>query len=427
MATTGKNLHGLLEGLERDEDGHLRMKQSESTTDSGITLLDVLIDTALTNPDDPLYPYKFNITKGIIENYIEYSKTKKEDKIKSIFEYYLNPDNITPDDVKLVNLLAKGVKQIDSENGNFLAQSFQKNPNILNNFLFNNVEEKGQSTTEEKGPSTTEEKGPSTTEEKGQSTKLVPFIKGGYKVQTGGRVGMFESLKSVFGLDDYWNEKIDYSYAYRTMYDTIKSLDAKITMLEEKLKQNNITHNFTDRQIRIIVNCSSRGQMVSTSSEKEKAVNRAYNFIIEREQNKPIGTDDELSTECYRFKREKITDTEYNINYDFFPYIDLEKVTGLTYAIAVMYNVLGGTLFNVSVTALWSPMFALSLAELAVKPALLAVDLTASTIAAIFQKCRDAKIVPTDTAPAGGSKKTRHRKKNTKKNKKRKQRNTNRK
>ena len=424
MATTGKNLHGLLEGLEKGKDGHLRMKQTESTTGTGITKLDVVFDAAVTNPDDPLYPDKFNITKGIIENYIEYSKTKKEDKIKSIFEYYSNPDNITKEDANVFTILVQGLQQIDRDNSNFLAQSFQKNPNIFNILLSNNVDEKGPSTTAKKGP----------------STNLVPW-RGGYKVQSGGRVGMFESLKSVFGLDDYWNEKIDYSYAYRTMYDTIKSLDAKITMLEEKLKQNNITHNFTNRQIRIIVNCSSTGQMVSTPSEKENAVNLAYNFIIEREQNKPIGTDDELSTECYRFKIKKITDTEDNINDVFFPYIDTEEISKYFYAIAVMYNVLGGTIFNVSVAALWSPLFALSLAELAVKPALLAVDLTASTIAAIFQKCRDAKIVPTDAtptiengsaaltdaAPAGGSKKTRHRKKNTKKNKKRKQRNTNRK
>jgi hypothetical protein len=454
MATTGGDLGGLLNvpGLGRDENGNLRMTDNKLSTDSGInsgtesdiTVLDVFNYACSAKPGDTDYDIKIEIANQIFKDYQNHIESKK-DELLTIIKYLSNIEeqDITIEDQKKFKSIILGLQKMDEQNGNYMLKLFEKHPNLVNKFaqavkiaqttMSNNAKpttsDNAKPTTSNNAKPTMSNNAKSTTSNNAKTTTsnnaktLQKLWKGGnYLSQKGGRVGPFESLKSILSLDTYWelpwNRSSLSHFIYTNGRDTFK----------------NIVDAIADASV------------------------PSYNDMdINMERNEPLylrwGKFDEVGDNIPRsiiVGLYKLCKYAFHLTY-FFTWMPLDGILKL---------IQGTTIITFGI-ACFSPMLAVEIVELAVKPALLAIDLPASAIASLFRNAgavavadayaeyvgppvaqinndddsttlyTTAEIVvpegPVVATPAGGSKKTRHRKKNTKKNKKRKPRNTNRK
>lgn len=405
MATTGKNLHGLLEGLERDEDGHLRMKQSESTTDSGTgtTLLDVYSYACSAKPGDTDYDIKIEIANQIDEDYQKYNNSKK-DKLLTIIKYLSNikEQDITIEDQKLFKSIILGLQEMDKQNGNYMLTLFEKHPNLVDKFA--QAVKSAQTTMSDNAKPTTSDNAKPTTSDNAKNTRKL-WRGGNYLSQKGGRVGPFESLKSILSLDDYWKIPFTHSSLSKIVY---KDGFGTFGNIVDKIFSASVP-SFDKMKHFISVN-------------ESWYLDEHYDIDMIR---------DIIRLLYYTCK-------SVFLGTYFFTWMPLEGI----------FKLIQGTTSVAIFIPCYAPFLALELVEVySIKPALLAIDLPASAIASLFRNAGsvavaeyvvstgepidnngDGKLtVAENNGSTGGSKKTRHRKKNTKKNKKRKQRNTNRK
>ncbi len=405
---------GLLETLER-KDGRLRMKPTESTSMKPTetpTMLDAFSYGCSAKAGDPDYDTKIEIAKQINIDYQKHIELNK-DKLLQIIQNMsnINETDISEKDLNMFKLLSKGLKKMDEENGNYMTDLITKNSGLFEKFV--QSIRNAQKTTNDKSVQ-------KTTNDKSVQKKSFKPWRGGK--QNGGKVGIFDNLKSVLSLDDYWRKPWGYSTVYNFFAENGRDVKNIITAIA-----NMSYPSYDEMEIKI------------TSNE--------HAYLDEHNDMDMI--------------RDIIRGLYFSCKYIFLGtyYFTWEP------ARAAFIIMQGTTIATIGISCVTS-LLALGYFEiLALKPTLLTVDLIASTIASLFRTAGSVAVadahaeyvVPTGepignnddgrsddelavaenieyphpangySLPAGGSKKTRHRKKNTKKNKKRKPRNTNRK
>lgn len=421
MATTEENLGGLLKGLGlvRDEHENLRRKQSESSTDSGTgtnsgtgtTLLDVYSYACSAKPGDTDYDIKIEIANQIDEDYQKYNNSKK-DKLLTIIKYLSNikEQDITIEDQKLFKSIILGLQEMDKQNGNYMLTLFEKHPNLVDKFAQavksaqTTMSDNAKPTTSDNAKPTTSDNSQITTSDNAKNTRK-RWRGGNYLSQKGGRVGPFESLKSLLSLDDYWKIPFTHSSLSKIVY---KDGFGTFGNIVDKIFSASVP-SFDKMKHFISVN-------------ESWYLDEHYDIDMIR---------DIIRLLYYTCK-------SVFLGTYFFTWMPLEGI----------FKLIQGTTSVAIFIPCYAPFIALELVEVySIKPALLAIDLPASAIASLFRNAGsvavaeyivstgepidnngDGKLtVAENNGSTGGSKKTRHRKKNTKKNKKRKQRNTNRK
>lgn len=202
---------GLLKGLARGPDG--RLFKPEPTTGEELTVFDVYRNLLLTKPDDPLYKDKMTVVEAINNGFIEYTKANEKELLPIINDFAnLKPEDVSPEDQHLFTEICKSMKEIDDTHfDSYMTKLFEKEPDIVSKILAN---VKTGKETPHKQPLYKSK----------QNSKRISNIKplwkyGGNYKQNGGRVGIFDSLKSVLGLDGYWGEKWSSSSIYTFFYE----------------------------------------------------------------------------------------------------------------------------------------------------------------------------------------------------------------
>jgi len=424
MTDTNEPLGGFLKDLDiaRGPDG--RLFKPEPTTGEELTVFDVYRNLLLTKPDDPLYKDKMTVVEAINNGFIEYTKANEKELLPIINDFAnLKPEDVSPEDQHLFTEICKSMKEIDDTHfDSYMTKLFKKEPDIVSKILAN---VKTGKETPHKQPFARPSAQPS----------RLPIGKphwkyGGDYKQNGGRVGIFESLKSFFGLDGYWRKTWGSSSIYTYFY-------------ERRGMFPDLYENFKLPEFHVV-------------AERIKSFEKSNGIHISHLE----GTIEMVVWLLFLIPKSV--------------FLGVYKLGDIAMDIPILSNAIwlawAAPITAVNI-ALVSPVIAMATVEVyALKPALLAVDLTVSSIVSLFRNSARVAIdgdandnnngVPEAEASvigqvpiveatssvigqepivqaniinnrnheprlaAGGSKKIRYRQKRTKKNKKNKRRNT---
>ena len=342
--------------------------------------------------DDDDKAFKIQILQEISNDFQKYVKLNEAQilqKIKDISS--IKETDITDDDLAMFKLLLNGLKEMDEKDGNRMSITLAENPDFLEKFVQKqkkDVDKSGVTGVGEPGVTDVDKSGVTDVDKPGVTdVNKRRHWRGGK--QKGGVGNIFDKLKSALSLNEYWKKPWDSSTIYTFFNNNYTDKINKVLRKIARFADVEYFHESLDAYIR---------------HKEPKYLQKHHDPDIIRDFIRLI----------YHICKHSL---------------QVAYVVTVPFA-AMIHALLMGTTIATIAIAYWTPVVALSLMELAIKPALYAVDLTASTIASLFRTTGSVAVADSNNndigAPAGGSKKTRNNKKKTKKNKKRKQRNTNR-